>query len=157
MKNNKGITLVALVITIIVLLILAGVSISMVVGENGVLNRAKDATDKTAIAQAKEALETAISGYQGDAAVITKISTKGYEDTTTGSFYNDITDANIKLTDGYTVSFGTNQNDVSGVDYKIATVNKDSKKISDFYIVRSGAIGAVVQDNKPAAKAGAGG
>ena len=65
MKSNKGITLVALVITIIVLLILAGVSISMVVGENGVLNRAKDATDKTAKAQAQEALETAVSGMQG--------------------------------------------------------------------------------------------
>ena len=35
-KHNKGITLIALVITIIVLLILAGVSISLVVGNNGV-------------------------------------------------------------------------------------------------------------------------
>lgn len=40
--ENKGITLVALVITIIVLLILAGVTISLVVGDNGILTRAKD-------------------------------------------------------------------------------------------------------------------
>ena len=154
MKNNKGITLVALVITIIVLLILAGVSISMVVGENGVLNRAKDATDKTAIAQAKEALETAISGYQGDPTVISQISTGGYEDSLTKSFYNDITTTNIELKDGYSVTIGDNQTDVDGVDYKVATVNKDDKKISDFYIVRSGAIGAVVQNDKPTVKAG---
>ena len=40
MKNNKGITLIALVVTIIVLLILAGVSIAMLTGQNGILNRA---------------------------------------------------------------------------------------------------------------------
>ena len=39
MKKQKGITLVALVITIIVLLILAGVSISLALGNNGVLTR----------------------------------------------------------------------------------------------------------------------
>ena len=43
MRNQKGITLVALVITIIVLLILAGVSISLVLGQNGVLNQASNA------------------------------------------------------------------------------------------------------------------
>lgn len=42
MKNNKGITLIALVITIIVLLILAGVAIAMLSGENGILTRASD-------------------------------------------------------------------------------------------------------------------
>ena len=49
--NNRGITLIALVITIIVLLILAGVSISMLTGENGILtqaNKAKKATEEAA-------------------------------------------------------------------------------------------------------------
>ena len=41
MKNSKGITLIALVITIIVLLILAGVSIAMLTGDNGLLSQAK--------------------------------------------------------------------------------------------------------------------
>ena len=40
MKNNKGITLIALVVTIIVLLILAAVSIAMLTGENGILTNA---------------------------------------------------------------------------------------------------------------------
>ena len=43
---NKGITLIALVITIIILLILAGVSIAMLTGENGVLTKAQDAADE---------------------------------------------------------------------------------------------------------------
>lgn len=40
MKNNKGLTLVSLVVTIIVLLILAGVSLNMLIGDNGVLTKA---------------------------------------------------------------------------------------------------------------------
>ncbi len=43
LKGQKGITLVALVITIIVLLILAGITISMTIGQRGILNRAKEA------------------------------------------------------------------------------------------------------------------
>lgn len=39
MKNEKGITVIALVITIIILLILAGVSIAMLTGENGLLRK----------------------------------------------------------------------------------------------------------------------
>ncbi len=66
MKNKKGITLIALIITIIVLLILAGVSISMVVGENGILNRATDASQKTKIASEREAIELAMSEIQMD-------------------------------------------------------------------------------------------
>lgn len=42
-KQERGITLVALVVTIVVLLILAGVSISMVLGQNGIVTKAQDA------------------------------------------------------------------------------------------------------------------
>ena len=54
LKRNKGITLIALVVTIIVLLILAGVSISMLTGENGILNRAAEAKEKTETASKDE-------------------------------------------------------------------------------------------------------
>lgn len=47
MKNQKGITLIALVITIIVLLILAGVSIAMLSGENGILTQATKSKTET--------------------------------------------------------------------------------------------------------------
>ena len=53
-KLNKGITLIALVITIIVLLILAGVSIAMLTGENGILKKAKEAQEKTKVAAEQE-------------------------------------------------------------------------------------------------------
>ena len=48
MKKNKGITLVALVVTIVVLLILAGVSINLVLGDNGIIAKAKEAETKSA-------------------------------------------------------------------------------------------------------------
>ena len=48
MKKNKGITLVALVVTIVVLLILAGVSINLVLGNNGIIAKAKEAQRKSA-------------------------------------------------------------------------------------------------------------
>ena len=45
--ENKGITLIALIISIIVLLILAGVSLSALIGENGILNQAVNSAEKT--------------------------------------------------------------------------------------------------------------
>ena len=53
-KQEKGITLIALVVTIVVLLILAGVSISLVLNNNGVISKAKDARDKYAEAQTND-------------------------------------------------------------------------------------------------------
>ena len=53
-KQEKGITLIALVVTIVVLLILAGVSISLVINNNGVISKAKDARDKYAEAQTND-------------------------------------------------------------------------------------------------------
>ncbi len=53
-KQEKGITLIALVVTIVVLLILAGVSISLVLNNNGVISRAKEAKNRYAEAQTNE-------------------------------------------------------------------------------------------------------
>ncbi len=64
--KEKGITLIALVITIIVLLILAGVSIATLTGENGILTKANEAKDKTNIANVKEMAQTDILGYQAE-------------------------------------------------------------------------------------------
>ena len=58
-KTNNGITLIALVVTIVVLLILAGISISMVLGNNGLITKAKDAKTKTEQDQANT--ETAMN------------------------------------------------------------------------------------------------
>ena len=53
-KSNRGITLVALVVTIVVLLILAGVSINMVLGENGLIKRAQESANATRNATSSE-------------------------------------------------------------------------------------------------------
>ena len=66
MKNQKGITLIALVITIIVLLILAGVSIAMLTGDNGLLGKAKTSGAENAIAEAKEAVGMAVNQLTAD-------------------------------------------------------------------------------------------
>ncbi|MEI3395032.1 MAG: hypothetical protein V8R82_04910 [Clostridia bacterium] len=60
MKEQKGITLVALVITIIILLILAGISIATLSGDNGLFKRAQQAKDATVNGQKNEnaALDT---------------------------------------------------------------------------------------------------
>ena len=65
-KKEKGITLIALVVTIVVLLILAGVSISMLAGENGVITQAKKAKEETEIAEEKEAVQVAYTGAVGE-------------------------------------------------------------------------------------------
>jgi type II secretory pathway pseudopilin PulG len=55
LKNrNSGVTLIALVITIIVLLILAGLTISWVIGDNGIASRAVNSKEKTETAQSEE-------------------------------------------------------------------------------------------------------
>lgn len=63
-KEQKGITLVALVITIIVLLILAGVSISLVVGDQGILTRAQTAVGSTEQATADQEIQLAMDSAQ---------------------------------------------------------------------------------------------
>lgn len=60
-EKNVGITLVALVVTIVVLLILAGITIVYVFGDNGVLGQASEAKIKTEIAKAKEKIEVVLN------------------------------------------------------------------------------------------------
>ena len=61
-KSTKGITLIALVVTIIVLLILAGVSIAMLTGNNGVLTQGKRAKEETTVGHEREAAQMAYTG-----------------------------------------------------------------------------------------------
>ncbi len=61
-KKEKGITLIALIVTIIVLLILAGVTISLAVNDNGIFQKAKTATNTYKKAEANET--AALSGAE---------------------------------------------------------------------------------------------
>ena len=73
-NKNRGITLIALVVTIVVLLILAGISVSMLTGQNGILNKAAEAKEMTEIsskdeqrklAQAEALMNTEKTTYKG--------------------------------------------------------------------------------------------
>ena len=65
-KKEKGITLIALVITIIVLLILAGVTIATLTGDNGILGKANEAKTTNDEEKAKEQIKIAVMGSYGD-------------------------------------------------------------------------------------------
>lgn len=66
MKRQTGITLIALVVTIIVLIILAGVTIILVVGNNGIFSKANEAKMKMEIADAKEKAQLDILAWKSE-------------------------------------------------------------------------------------------
>lgn len=66
MNKNKGITLIALVITIIILIILAGISVATLTGDNGLFSRAKQAKEEYEYKQAKEKLQIEIMEFKSN-------------------------------------------------------------------------------------------
>ena len=119
LKNNRGITLIALVITIIVLLILAGVSIAMLTGDNGILNQATDARDDTKAAEIREKVEMAVQAAYAAQLAANPTSTAELQPTavagqydsdngTTGTTFNSVASSDpaawTATIDGYTVT-----------------------------------------------------
>ena len=132
LKQNKGITLVALVITIIVLLILAGVSISLVVGDNGVLTQSQNAAKKTDVASANTAMQLALTSvntaFLGDVwtnnvnAKITSVDFSDLQSAIVGNGYvvsatTGITDS--KITDGMTITIKQSASTTTSYTYTI--------------------------------------
>ena len=64
LKSREGITLISLVVTIIILIILASISIAMILGNNGLLNKAQTASDETKKSQATETMNLKITNIQ---------------------------------------------------------------------------------------------
>ena len=75
MKGNKGITLIALVVTIIILIILAGISINLVLGENGIIQKSKSAKELSEEQTAKEKLSIELQSL-----LVNKETSKNYND-----------------------------------------------------------------------------
>lgn len=119
MKNQKGITLIALVITIIVLLILAGVTIAMLTGENGILNKATGAVSDTEKATAEEAIKMEV--YNNVATNEGTFDLNTFTSITTNSDYE------------YAVGDATESK-------RVVTVTKDSKAIGTWTVDNKGAI-----------------
>ena len=109
-KRNKGITLIALVVTIIVLLILVGISISMLTGQNGILNRASEAKNLNGIAQNEELVKlSAMDALSQGLGTITDANLKTALNSNIGEGKYEITG---DATNGWTVT-------VDGQDYRV--------------------------------------
>ena len=100
LKVNRGITLIALIVTIIVLLILAGVSIAMLTGQNGILTQAQKAGEQTDIGQEKEAISLAYNGAKAE----NNGGDVDYDDLNRNFGYNN-TDATAEGSNPITVTF----------------------------------------------------
>ena len=109
-KNAKGITLIALVITIIVLLILAGVTIATLTGDNGILGKANEAKTKSDIVEVKEQAQLDISNWMAerirngedtvlDDATVKRIIESANQNNT-NKYYSELTDTSIKTKKG---------------------------------------------------------
>ena len=161
--RNKGITLIALVITIIVLLILAAVSIATLTGENGILTRAQDAKTNTEIAEEKEAIGIAYNGVMTDN-LGTGVEAKALENELRSNGYTNATavdngDGTITVTfesgRSYTIDADGNISDPEEVKI-IATMKVEGTKVetpnlpSDEFCFVGGTVdeGIVISDNK---------
>jgi len=136
-SNKKGITLIALVITIIVLLILAGISINMLSGENSILKISADAKEKTNISKVIELAKMDILGQISENnGIITKeqlksILDKYFENIDNLELPDDLSNSNIKLTTNQ--SYGS-YNNIALVDVYNGKLQTIPIKTSRFYI-----------------------
>lgn len=93
MKNQKGITLVAIVATVLIMIILAGVSINIAIDENGILDNSKKAVEKTELAEEKEfIMETwayVLSKCEDITLITPKIETEFADNTELTNFLNN--------------------------------------------------------------------
>ena len=100
LKSSKGITLIALVVTIVVLLILAGVSITTIIGNNGILSKATEAKEKT---------ENASKNEKYDLAKIEDI----INESQTGIVVDQVTDINPGILEGIGTDIASEYNGIS--------------------------------------------
>lgn len=125
MRKQEGITLIALVITIIVLLILAGVSIAMLTGSNGILTKATEAGDQTAKAEIREQVTLAINEILMNKADVTNTATGTTQ-------YQEVTRENIikviNYNVGNTVAKESTTNNVIEYSYGNNTYNVTLKQ-----------------------------
>ena len=115
MRRERGITLIALVITIIVLIILAGVSIQLLLGENGIITKAKKGKGDYQEASIREKVEIALADYNSDKIVdgeegeIEEALNKLYDNNT----FDDIEiEENIGIIDDYEITLGKEKGEV---------------------------------------------
>ena len=162
-KENRGITLIALVVSIIVLLILAGISINMLTGQNGIIKKASEAKDTTDTSQDLEylklkATESLTDYYQGndttsedeyilgkwDADTNNKITVNKTDKTFT---YNGKTYAISDIIGNQSEKTKVEQNNMTQITVSNATEEADKKLLS------SGKIRIIIEENDSSMRA----
>ena len=113
LQREKGITLIALVVTIVVLLILAGVSISMLSGDDGIINQAQKASKKTSEAENIEKIRLAISEAQMGEEYYQKLNETNFKE----ELENQFKGKNVQLIDNRDGNFTINLDNGSKVYY----------------------------------------
>ena len=148
LKNSeKAITLISLVVTIIVLLILAGISISMLSGENSILQKATDARDKTEYSKAQEEfnlsyLEAVADKYISNesemlAKLVASMNSKGYP-TEKGSATGEtdkVTAITLKDVTGNETSLGTSKTKEIELEF---TESAGASNEAPYYVLADG-------------------
>lgn len=138
-KRNKGITLIALIITIIILLILAGIVILMLNGENSILKRTQEARERTREAADKEAQDLAklnewIDSFIGDYDGI-KLNFNGY---TPGAWTNEDITINLLMKNQQGEKYQYSNDKSTWIDCgSVIKINNDQEKTYYFRRVDS--------------------
>ena len=117
LKQERGVTLVALVITIIILLILAGVSIAMLTGENGLLTKANTAKEESAKAEVADRINMEITAIYADVLADNLADFADYDLTQINTNLNGVAEAELDTTDttNKTLNFtGTTYTGITG-------------------------------------------
>lgn len=148
LKSNNGVTLIALIVTIMILIILAGVSIASLIGDDGIVNEANDAKNQATIASEQEEITLAFNKVKlkkvddGESSIVTstelrnELQSKGLEFTNVTTMGNDNT-LEITMASGnkhYISQKGTISNEYKGetvstfaTGYFTYTVNSSTK------------------------------
>jgi type II secretory pathway pseudopilin PulG len=134
MKNNKGITLIALVVTIIILLILAGISIAMLTGENGILTNAKKTSTQNEYYGAQERFNLAYMAVRTEIMALT-VKDGTYKPEADGGHLASIVFADLPASDGWSITWQGNTIYVKYTNSKI-----DQQVIDSTYPRKEGEI-----------------
>lgn len=122
MKNQKGITLIALVVTIVVLLILAGTSIAMLTGENGIITNAQKSTAANTEGDVRTDIEMAVNSAK--TIVLARTSTDAEYDPTAKTAEDELVKriiTDLGLTAPGTITDSTLINDEDGYTVALAS------------------------------------
>ena len=115
MKEEKAITLVALVITVIILLILAGVALSLVIGENGLISKSKIAIKKSNAASELEKVELSVTNASIGEQGLRELTKENLQNALDNGFGIGTAGVSDKQSDGsYIVTIGENTYIISG-------------------------------------------